>query len=107
VLSPFFPERIEKLIIVNAPPGFSLLFSLVTQLMSKRTQSRVVVVDAGDEARRRKLLHEFVDPSQLPVEYDGTCTCPGEGGCWRNHPLEQQLWTAVEKNTPPETRKGL
>ena len=107
LLSPFFPERIEKLVILNAPPGFALLFSFVSQFMSKRTQARVVVIDAGNDAKRRQVLHELVDPSQLPVQYDGTCTCAGDGGCWRQHPLERQLWAAVEKVTPPELRKGV
>ena len=107
VLSPFFPERIEKLVIINAPQGFSLLFSMVSQFMSKRTQARVVVVDAGNDARRRQILHDLIDPSQLPVEFDGTCTCAGDGGCWRQHPLERQLWTAVERTTPVELRKGV
>ena len=107
LLSPFFPERIEKLVILNAPPGFSLLFSVVSGFMSKRTQARVVVIDAGNDAKRRQVLHDLVDPAQLPVEYDGTCTCAGDGGCWRQHPLERQLWASVEKVTPPELRKGV
>jgi hypothetical protein len=107
LLSPFFPERVSHMLIVNAPPGFGLLWGLVSGLLSKRTSARITVVEAGNAAALRAVLAPLVDDSQLPVAYGGTCRCAGPGGCWRQHPMERELWERVERCTPPDQRLGV
>ena len=104
LLSPYFPERVEALVMINAPPSFTLLWALVSPMVSRRTLARITVVEAGNTRKRDEVLQRLVAPDQLPVAYGGTCACAGEGGCMRQHPLERRLWKAVEKVTTPETR---
>jgi len=104
LLSPFFPERVSQMLIVNAPPGFGMLWLLVAPLLSKRTSARVTVVGAGERARLRGLLEGMMDLGQVPEEYGGSCRCAGPGGCWRQHPMEREMWARVEATTPAAER---
>jgi hypothetical protein len=94
------------MLIVNAPPGFGMLWLLVAPLLSKRTSARVTVVGAGERVRLRGLLEGLMDLGQVPEEYGGSCRCAGPGGCWRQHPMEREIWALVEATTGLTTFRG-
>eukprot|EP00656_Telonema_subtile_P007067 TRINITY_DN13307_c0_g1_i2.p1 TRINITY_DN13307_c0_g1~~TRINITY_DN13307_c0_g1_i2.p1 ORF type:complete len:535 (+),score=112.31 TRINITY_DN13307_c0_g1_i2:139-1743(+) len=68
------PESVEKILIVNAPSFFPIIFAMCKPIMSARTQKKVSVCssDAFEE------LSQVIDPSQLPVRYGGTYTGSSE-----------------------------
>ena len=114
-----FPERVHRVVIVNPPSGFGVLWSVFSQLASPSTLARVKVCKTTEEARR--VLEEDMDPRDIPREYGGRCICCGKDGpgdkggspalasfraiggvdacpsasmssCWRDDALERELW---------------
>ena len=115
-----FPERVHRVVIVNPPSGFGVLWSVFSPLASPSTLARVKVCKTTEEARR--VLEEDMDVRDIPREYGGRCTCGGNrdrggpspalkvfgafrdtagGGacpsasmssCWRDEALERELW---------------
>ena len=114
-----FPERVHRVVIVNPPSGFGVLWSVFSPLASPSTLARVKVCKTTEEARR--VLEEDMDIRDIPREYGGRCTCGGNrrgspalkifgtfrdtgGGdaqlcpsasmssCWRDEALERELW---------------
>jgi hypothetical protein len=105
VLSPFYPERVATIFVVNAPPGFTLAFSLVSPLCARRTLERITVLGANEKERTLAALSAVIAPENLPREFGGSCDCGGgEGACWRHHASEEALWAIAEGNTPAEAR---
>lgn len=104
VLSPYYPERAGKIFVVNAPGTFHLAWKLVSPLCSKRTLDKISIIGAHERERMVAELTAAIAPEQLPVQYGGTCSCRGEGGCFRRHPDECAFWDAVEAVTPPAKR---
>lgn len=70
----YFPERIGRLYIVNTPWIAPHLFQLAAPFFDEVTKARLHVVDD-----MKTFLPTVIPPSQLPVEYGGTCSCPGMG----------------------------
>lgn len=60
-----YPERLHKVLLVNAPYGFSTAWRLVSALLDEKTASKVHFVSVPEIA-------EYVDLEVLPVEYGGT-----------------------------------
>ena len=114
-----FPERVHRVVIVNPPSGFGVLWSVFSPLASPSTLARVKVCKTTEEARR--VLEEDMDVRDIPREYGGRCTCGGNGrgspalkifgtfrdagggdaqpcpsasmsSCWRDEALERELW---------------
>ena len=114
-----FPERVHRVVIVNPPSGFGVLWSVFSPLASPSTLARVKVCKTTEEARR--VLEEDMDPRDIPREYGGRCICCGKDGpgdkggspalasfraiggvdacpsasmssCWRDDALERELW---------------
>lgn len=105
VLGPNYPERISRVLVVNAPASFALAYSLMTPMLTRKLLDKVTLFSASQAEQAREALLELVAPENLPERYGGTCRCPGEGGCWRNSAEELALWRLVEKHTPPELRR--
>ncbi|KAH9621774.1 hypothetical protein KSS87_016555 [Heliosperma pusillum] len=82
-----YPETLYQMFIVNAGPGFRLLWSSVKNFLDPKTTSKIHVLGTKFQSR----LLEVIDASELPDFLGGTCSCSDHGGCllsdkgpWKN-----------------------
>ncbi|KAL7002751.1 Phosphatidylinositol/phosphatidylcholine transfer protein sfh8 [Sarracenia purpurea var. burkii] len=75
-----YPETLNQMFIINAGPGFRLLWSTVKTFLDPKTTSKIHVLGYKYQ---NKLL-EIIDASELPEFLGGTCTCADQGGCLRS-----------------------
>ncbi|XP_057496762.1 phosphatidylinositol/phosphatidylcholine transfer protein SFH8-like isoform X2 [Actinidia eriantha] len=75
-----YPETLHQMFIINAGPGFRLLWNTVKTFLDPRTTSKIHVLGYKYQ---NKLL-EIIDASELPDFLGGTCTCADQGGCLRS-----------------------
>ncbi|KAG5392651.1 hypothetical protein IGI04_022614 [Brassica rapa subsp. trilocularis] len=75
-----YPETLHRMFIINAGPGFKLLWGTVKSFLDPKTVSKI---DVLGNKYQNKLL-EVIDASQLPDFLGGTCTCADQGGCMRS-----------------------
>jgi phosphatidylinositol/phosphatidylcholine transfer protein len=71
----YYPERLGKLYIINAPWGFSSVFSLIKRFLDPVTVAKISVLGSGYES---ELLAQ-IPAENLPKYLGGRCDC--EGGC--------------------------
>ncbi|EAS36595.3 SEC14 cytosolic factor [Coccidioides immitis RS] len=92
----YYPERLGKLYIINAPWGFSTVFSVVKGFLDPVTVSKINVLGSGYE---KELLAQ-VPAENLPKQFGGQCECPG--GC----PFSDMgPWQESEWAKPPKWAK--
>ncbi|AQK54885.1 Phosphatidylinositol/phosphatidylcholine transfer protein SFH13 [Zea mays] len=77
----YYPETLHQMFIVNAGPGFKLIWSTVKGLLDPKTSSKIHVLGTRYQSR----LLEAIDASQLPDYFGGSCTCSNHGGCLRSN----------------------
>ncbi|KAG2653603.1 hypothetical protein PVAP13_1NG465876 [Panicum virgatum] len=77
----YYPETLHQMFIVNAGPGFKLIWSTVKGLLDPKTSSKIHVLGTKYQSR----LLEAIDASQLPEYFGGSCACPNHGGCLRSN----------------------
>ncbi|KAL1554297.1 Phosphatidylinositol/phosphatidylcholine transfer protein sfh8, variant 2 [Salvia divinorum] len=76
-----YPETLHQMFIINAGPGFRLLWNTVKNFIDPRTATKIHVL--GNKYHNKLL--EIIDASQLPDFLGGTCTsCADQGGCLRS-----------------------
>ena len=71
----YYPERLGKLYVINAPWGFSSVFSVVKKFLDPVTVAKIHVLGSG----YKKELLEQIPKENLPKQFGGECDCPG--GC--------------------------
>jgi len=71
----YYPERLGKLYIINAPWGFSSVFSLIKRFLDPVTVNKIHVLGGSYE---KELLSQ-VPKENLPKMFGGSCQC--QGGC--------------------------
>ncbi|KAI4260531.1 MAG: hypothetical protein LQ352_000227 [Teloschistes flavicans] len=71
----YYPERLGKLYLINAPWGFSSVFSVVKGFLDPVTVQKIHVLGSGYQA---ELLGQ-VPKENLPKHLGGSCEC--QGGC--------------------------
>jgi hypothetical protein len=71
----YYPERLGKLYLINAPWGFSGAFSMIKSFLDPVTVEKIHVLGSGYQS---ELLAQ-VPAENLPKLFGGTCDC--EGGC--------------------------
>jgi hypothetical protein len=71
----YYPERLGRLYIINAPWGFSTVWGVVKGWLDPITVQKIHVLGSGYQ---KELLTQ-VPAENLPKEFGGTCEC--KGGC--------------------------
>lgn len=71
----YYPERLGKFYLINAPWGFSSVFSVVKGFLDPVTVQKIHVLGSG---YHKELLGQ-IPKENLPKLFGGTCDC--EGGC--------------------------
>ncbi|KAJ0989053.1 hypothetical protein J5N97_007409 [Dioscorea zingiberensis] len=75
-----YPETLHRMFIINAGPGFKLLWNTIKSFLDPKTSSKIHVIGSKYQ---NKLL-EIIDPSELPEFLGGTCNCADVGGCLKS-----------------------
>lgn len=75
-----YPESLHQMFIINAGPGFRLLWSTVKSFLDPKTTSKIHVL--GNKYQNKLL--EIIDGRELPEFLGGSCTCADQGGCLRS-----------------------
>ncbi|KAK4477124.1 hypothetical protein RD792_016334 [Penstemon davidsonii] len=75
-----YPETLNQMFIINAGPGFRLLWNTVKNFIDPKTATKIHVLGYKYQ---NKLL-EIIDASELPEFLGGMCTCADQGGCLRS-----------------------
>ncbi|KAG0498415.1 hypothetical protein HPP92_003106 [Vanilla planifolia] len=75
-----YPETLNRMFIINAGPGFRLLWNTVKGFLDPKTTAKIHVL--GNKYQSKLL--EVIDANQLPEFLGGTCKCANEGGCLRS-----------------------
>jgi len=69
-----YPERLAKMLIVNAPRVVHTFYEMLNYVLDPATRAKIRIF-GPDRAQWLPELHELVDPDQLPPEYGGTGAC--------------------------------
>ncbi|KAH9880110.1 hypothetical protein J1614_002136 [Plenodomus biglobosus] len=89
----YYPERLGKMYVINAPWGFSGVFSMVKKFLDPVTSAKIHVLGSGYQA---ELLAQ-VPAENLPKAFGGSCEC--EKGCQLSDagPWWDQQWAKEPK----------
>eukprot|EP00238_Polyblepharides_amylifera_P015060 CAMPEP_0196584942 /NCGR_PEP_ID=MMETSP1081-20130531/49077_1 /TAXON_ID=36882 /ORGANISM="Pyramimonas amylifera, Strain CCMP720" /LENGTH=152 /DNA_ID=CAMNT_0041906331 /DNA_START=323 /DNA_END=781 /DNA_ORIENTATION=- len=68
-LSDFFPERVAKIFVLNAPMGAGTVWNFVKSFLPKDTAEKVSIHGSSYE----KELKKYIAPDRRPKMYGGTC----------------------------------
>jgi hypothetical protein len=80
----YYPERLGKLYIINAPWGFGGAFSVIKKFLDPVTVKKIHVLGSGYE----KELFDQIPRENLPKQFGGTCNCAegcmfSDAGPWK------------------------
>ncbi|KAK8961800.1 hypothetical protein KSP40_PGU005422 [Platanthera guangdongensis] len=75
-----YPETLNRMFIINAGPGFRLIWNSLKVFFDQKTTSKISVLGNKYQCK----LLEVIDASELPEFLGGTCNCANEGGCLRS-----------------------
>ncbi|XP_075484338.1 phosphatidylinositol/phosphatidylcholine transfer protein SFH3-like isoform X1 [Primulina tabacum] len=75
-----YPETISQMLIINAGPGFKLLWSAIKCFLDPETESKIQVIGNKYQTKLLEMIHK----SELPNFLGGSCNCKLEGGCLRS-----------------------
>ena len=89
----YYPERLGRLYLINAPWGFAGVFSVVKGFLDPVTVQKIHVLGSN---YHKELLSQ-VPAENLPVAFGGTCEC--EGGCALS---DEGPWTDPQWAKPPK-----
>lgn len=99
----YYPERLGKLYLINAPWGFSSVFSVVKGFLDPVTVQKIHILGTGYHAE----LSKQVSNENLPKIFGGTCEC--DHGCAFSDmgPWQDREWSRPPKWTEkePESQK--
>lgn len=66
----YYPEMLEKLIIINAPMVFKGVWNIVKYWIDKKTRSKIEI----HWGNPKEALLKYIDEDKIPIEYGGTCS---------------------------------
>ncbi|XP_059279071.1 phosphatidylinositol/phosphatidylcholine transfer protein SFH12-like isoform X2 [Lycium ferocissimum] len=76
----YYPETLGEMFVINAGPGFRLLWHILKRFLDPETTSKIHVLGNNYQGK----LLEIIDESELPDFLGGKCTCENDGGCLRS-----------------------
>jgi hypothetical protein len=77
--SDYYPEIMYKTYIINAPFLFKGAWAIIKPFIDEKTRKKISILGSS----YTKDLFKHVDPSNVPAEIGGECTCSEhEGGCF-------------------------
>src|SRR4051794_26054433 len=99
----YYPERLGKLYVINAPWGFAGVFSVVKRFLDPVTVNKIHILGSGYQ---KELLAQ-VPAENLPKEFGGTCECPGGCALSDAGPWQDPQWVRPAKweKKPEETKQ--
>jgi len=71
----YYPERLGRFYLINAPWGFSGVWSMIKGWLDPVTVAKIHILGSGYQTE----LFKQIAPENLPKAFGGTCEC--EGGC--------------------------
>ncbi|KAH6682893.1 CRAL-TRIO domain-containing protein [Halenospora varia] len=89
----YYPERLGKLYLINAPWGFSTVFSVVKGWLDPVTVEKIHVLGSGYQ----KELLDQVPAENLPKIFGGSCDCPGGCALSDEGPWTDSQWAKPAK----------
>ncbi|KAE8341112.1 hypothetical protein BDV24DRAFT_58099 [Aspergillus arachidicola] len=94
----YYPERLGKLYLINAPWGFSGAFNAVKGFLDPVTVEKIHILGSN---YKKELLAQ-VPAENLPEDIGGTCKC--EGGCELSDqgPWQDPQWAKAPKWATPK-----
>lgn len=101
----YYPERLGKLYVINAPWGFAGIWGVVKGYIDPVTVEKIHILGSGYQ----KELLQHVPAENLPKAFGGSCECPG--GCQLSDmgPWKDAQWAKPakwEKKAGTETAKA-
>lgn len=97
----YYPERLGKLYLINAPWGFSGAFNMVKSFLDPVTVEKIHILGTNYHA---ELLGQ-VPKANLPKEFGGDCECPGGCGFSDAGPWQDPTWAKPPKWANPQKKK--
>ena len=99
----YYPERLGKLYVINAPWGFSAVFNFIKGFLDPVTVAKIHVLGSGYQSE----LLKQIPKENLPEPLGGTCHC--DGGCMMSDmgPWKDPEWArpaAWEKDAPAQNQ---
>lgn len=93
ILQNYYPERLGRLYLINAPWGFSGAFNFVKGFLDPVTVQKIHILGTGYQDQ----LLAQVPKENLPKQFGGTCEC--EGGCAFSDagPWQDPKWAKTPK----------
>lgn len=89
----YYPERLGKMYVINAPWGFSGVFSVVKKFLDPVTSAKIHVLGSGYKS---ELLAQ-VPAENLPKAFGGSCDCPGGCALSDAGPWQDSQWVTEPK----------
>jgi len=89
----YYPERLGRLYLINAPWGFSGVFNVVKGWLDPVTVEKIHVLGSNYQ---KELLSQ-VPAENLPKMFGGECECPGGCGFSDAGPWTDPAWTKPAK----------
>jgi len=91
----YYPETMGKFYIINAPFGFSTIWSVIKKWLDPVTQNKIQILGSSYAAE----LLKQIEPQNLPKDLGGQCVCAGgcsmsDAGPW-NEPQATATATAA------------
>jgi len=82
-----YPETMGKFYIINAPWAFAAVWAVIKPWLDEVTVNKINILKSSEY--QAKLLSQ-IDKENLPVEFGGSCQCPGgcalsDAGPWKSH----------------------
>ncbi|XP_024972310.1 phosphatidylinositol/phosphatidylcholine transfer protein SFH6-like isoform X3 [Cynara cardunculus var. scolymus] len=110
----YYPETLGRMYIINAGPGFKMLWKAIQSFLDPKTRSKIHVLGH----RYKSTLLEVIDSSELPEFLGGSCNCAEQGGClqsdkgpWQDHNILQMVSSGKTKCSVQEistlSREGI
>ncbi|RDW67956.1 hypothetical protein BP6252_09352 [Coleophoma cylindrospora] len=89
----YYPERMGRLYLINAPWGFSTVFGVVKGWLDPVTVEKIHVLGSGYQ---KELLSQ-VPAENLPKIFGGSCDCPGGCAFSDEGPWKDAKWAKPPK----------